>query len=141
MDLLGGSDVLHRKISNSLDVHDVILQGIPGAALEHLVDHLAILRDPVLLEKAVGISVRTLQRRKDAPAKPLNREQSGRTWAFVDVFAKAVAVLGSRDEAATWLLRPAIGLEQRRPIDLLATLAGVDLVKTYLERLEYGVYA
>ncbi|TIY10108.1 MAG: DUF2384 domain-containing protein, partial [Mesorhizobium sp.] len=40
-----------------------------------------------------------------------------------------------------WLERPAIGLDQRRPIDLLATPAGVELVEDYLERLEYGVYA
>ena len=28
-----------------------------------------------------------------------------------------------------------------RPIDLLATTAGVEIVEQYLERLEYGVYA
>jgi uncharacterized protein (DUF2384 family) len=32
-------------------------------------------------------------------------------------------------------------LNQRRPIDLLATTAGVELVEEFLERLEYGVYA
>ncbi|TIU87949.1 MAG: DUF2384 domain-containing protein, partial [Mesorhizobium sp.] len=31
--------------------------------------------------------------------------------------------------------------DQRRPIDLLATPAGVGLLEDYLERLEYGVYA
>jgi putative toxin-antitoxin system antitoxin component (TIGR02293 family) len=49
-------------------------------------------------------------------------------------------VLGSQQEAEQWLERPAIGLDRRRPIDLLATPAGVELVETFLERLEYGVY-
>jgi len=33
-----------------------------------------------------------------------------------------------------------MGLNQRRPIDLLATPAGVEMVETFLERLDYGVY-
>jgi putative toxin-antitoxin system antitoxin component (TIGR02293 family) len=36
--------------------------------------------------------------------------------------------------------RPAIGLEQHRPIDLLTTPAGVEIVEDFLRRLEYGVY-
>ena len=38
------------------------------------------------------------------------------------------------------LQQPALGLEQRRPIDLLRTPAGVKLVEDFLGRLEYGVY-
>ena len=33
-----------------------------------------------------------------------------------------------------------LGLDQRRPIDLLATTAGVEIVENHLERIEYGVY-
>jgi len=50
-------------------------------------------------------------------------------------------VLGSQDEAEQWLERPAIGLNQRRPIDLLATAAGTEIVEDFLRRLECGVYA
>ena len=49
-------------------------------------------------------------------------------------------MLGSQEEAEKWLERPAIGLNQRRPIDLLATPAGVEIVEDFLQRLEYGVY-
>jgi putative toxin-antitoxin system antitoxin component (TIGR02293 family) len=87
------------------------------------------------------MSVRTFQRRKDMPAKLLSQEQSGRTWKFAEILAKATDVLGSQDEAEQWLERPAIGLDRRRPIDLLATPAGVELVEQHLTRLEYGVYA
>jgi uncharacterized protein (DUF2384 family) len=31
-------------------------------------------------------------------------------------------------------------LNQRRPIDLIATPAGVEMVENFLERLDYGVY-
>jgi hypothetical protein len=65
----------------------------------------------------------------------------GRAWKFAEILAKATDVLGTQAEAEQWLERPAIGLDQRRPIDLLGTPAGVELVEDYLERLEYGVYA
>jgi putative toxin-antitoxin system antitoxin component (TIGR02293 family) len=64
----------------------------------------------------------------------------GRAWKFPEILAKATSVLGSQEEAERWLEHPAIGLNQRRPIEPLATPAGVELVETFLERLEYGAY-
>lgn len=139
--LLGGDRLLAHPVGGPLDVHEMLLEGLPGKALTHLVDSVVVLRKAASLEKAVGISLRTLQRRKDAPMKPLSQEQSSRTWTFADILARATAVLGSQDEAEHWLERPAIGLNQRRPIDLLATSAGTRLVEDFLQRLEYGVYA
>ncbi|TCU06326.1 putative toxin-antitoxin system antitoxin component (TIGR02293 family) [Rhizobium sullae] len=57
------------------------------------------------------------------------------------MLTKAADVFASQAEAEQWLQRPVIGLDQRHPIDFLATPVGVGLVKDYLERLEYGVYA
>ena len=140
VDILGGPSILKWKLKGPLDAHELLLRGLPGAAWIHLVDSLALLHDPVSLEKAVGISLRTFQRRKADPTKLLSPEQSGRAWKFAEILAKATAVLGSRTEAEQWLERPAIGLDQRRPIDLLATTAGVEIVENHLERIEYGVY-
>jgi putative toxin-antitoxin system antitoxin component (TIGR02293 family) len=140
-DLLGGTRILRRAIRDPLDAHEMLLQGLPGQALSYLLDNLAILRMQGSLEKAVGISLRTFQRRRNSPAKPLSKEQSGRIWKFAEILAKATEVLGSREEAEQWLERPAIGLNQRCPIDLLETPAGVELVENFLRRLEYGVYA
>jgi putative toxin-antitoxin system antitoxin component (TIGR02293 family) len=53
----------------------------------------------------------------------------------------AIDVLGSKDAAEHWLAAPAIGLDQRQPIDLLQSSEGAELVKTLLTRMDYGVYA
>ncbi len=140
VDMLGGTKVLRYRVKDPLDAHRLLLRGIPGAALTHLWESFLIRHDPASLEKAVGISLRTVQRRKIKPARRLSPEQSGRTWKFAEVLAKATAVLGSRREAEQWLERSAIGLDGNRPIDLLATTAGTEIVETHLERLEYGVY-
>jgi putative toxin-antitoxin system antitoxin component (TIGR02293 family) len=139
-DLLGGERVLRPVPKNRLDAHELLLSGLPGKALRHLIDGLSVLGKTTSLEKAVGMSLRTFQRHKDAPARLLNPEQSGRAWKFAEILAQATAVFGSQEAAEQWLERPAIGLDQRRPIDLLATPAGVELVETFLERLRYGVY-
>jgi len=145
VDMLGGARVLGRKIREPLEAHDLLIRGLPHEALTHLVGKYDILRAAGLVEKAIGLSQRTLQRhnqrQKEKHAKPLNQEQSSRIWKFAEILAKATMVLGSKDDAEEWLQRPAIGLDSRRPIDLLATAAGVEIVETYLDRLEYGVYA
>ena len=138
--LLGGARILRRKLKNPLDAHEMLVQGLPGRALAYLVDGLMVIRPTASFEKAVGMSLRTFQRRKGAPAKPLTQEQSGRNWKFAEILAQATAVFGSQEEAEKWLERPAVGLNQRRPIDLLATPAGVEIVEDFLQRLEYGVY-
>lgn len=138
--MLGGAKILQRELRSPLDAHEMLLQGLPGRALSYLVENLVVLGRTASLEKAIGMSLRTFQRRKDAPSKPLSQEQSGRTWKFAEILAKATDVLGSQDEAEHWLERPAMSLDQRRPIDLLATPAGVELVEDLLGRIEHGVY-
>ena len=139
-DLLGGVRVLHRRMRSPLDAHDVLAGGLPGAALTHLVERLTLLRKPESLEKAVGMSVRTFQRRREGSTKPLSHEQSARTWKFAEVLTKATEVFGSQQEAERWMEQPAMALERRRPIDLMTTPAGVEIVEDFLQRLEYGVY-
>jgi putative toxin-antitoxin system antitoxin component (TIGR02293 family) len=140
-ELLGGVRVLGRRLRSPLDAHEMLLQGLPGQALIHLLERLVVVRRSGSLHKAIGMSLRTFQRRKDAPQEPLSREQSARTWKLAEILAQATEVFGSQEEAERWLERPAMGLERRRPIDLLATPAGAQLVSDHLRRLEHGVYA
>jgi len=70
----------------------------------------------------------------------LSIDQSNRTWKFAEILGRAAEIFGSRAEAEAWLSAPAIGLDQRRPIDLLSTAVGVEAVEDYLTRIEYGVY-
>lgn len=141
VDLLGGPRILFRRITSLLDAHEMLLDGLPRSALNCLVHSLIVIDKADALEKAVGISLGTCQRRKSTPAKLLSQEQSGRTWKFAEILAKATDVFGSQKEAEQWLGRPAIGLDRRYPIDLLATPVGIELIEQHLARLAYGVYS
>jgi len=138
--LLGGTATLGHPMTDPLETHDLLLRGLPGRAIDHLLSHLLVLDKTESLALAMGMSLRTFQRRQDNLSKPLSPEQSGRTWKFAEILAQAIRVFGTQEEAERWLDRPGMGLNGRRPIDLLATPVGVAMVETFLTRLEHGVY-
>ena len=139
--LLGGEKAMQSQVRNAMDAHDVLMKGLPADALLHLVSAVGFLEQGDALQKAVGLSLRTLQRHK-AKSGPQNLsvEQSNRAWRFAEIFAHAIDVFGSEEAAEAWMNKAAIGLSNRKAVDLLATSAGVEAVEQYLTRLEYGVY-
>jgi putative toxin-antitoxin system antitoxin component (TIGR02293 family) len=142
LNLLGGSDTFDTGVSTALDAHEMIMRGFPGIALTNLCRNVMLFQRSEASFRALGISERTLQRRKaEAQPKALSSEQSGRAWKLAEIIARATAVFGSQEEAEEWLERPAIGLNQHRPIELLASTAGTEVVEQHLERIEFGVYA
>jgi putative toxin-antitoxin system antitoxin component (TIGR02293 family) len=136
--LLGGSRKLRYSENDPFAAHNLIKRGMPFLALLHLLRGGRMKTRDLL--RVLGMTERTLQRRKTAPEKRLTANQSGKAWKYAEILAKATTVFGSRDRAEEWLERPAIGLDRERPIDLLETPAGMEKVETLLERLEYGAY-
>lgn len=135
--VLGGSDTIKRVVRNAIEAHDLLSNGIPFAALLFFKERVDIPDDK--FETILGLSLRTFQRRaKDA--KDLQPEQSNKLWKIAEVYGRATEILGDDELARDWLLKPAIGLENRRPVDLLSTSAGMEAVEDYLTRIEYGVY-
>jgi putative toxin-antitoxin system antitoxin component (TIGR02293 family) len=102
VELLGGRRTLHRPVRNRPEAHDLLQKGLPGHALRHLVNDVAMLRAPHhgSLEKAVGISLRTYQRRKGAPDKKLSPVQSGRAWKFAEILGRAIELFDGQNEPA-----------------------------------------
>jgi putative toxin-antitoxin system antitoxin component (TIGR02293 family) len=135
----GGGGMAERP-QDAFDVHESLRDGLPGSALSALLDNLQILPRSSQLEAALGVSLRTIQRKKGDAAQRLSPEQAGRAWQFAEVLARASQILGSQEAAERWLEKPAIGLNRRTPIELLATPVGVKMVDQYLTRIEYGVY-
>ena len=137
--LLGGASLLKRRVRTRIDVHEMLERGIPGSAFNYLVSHVTVLASADV-HKAVGVSLRTMQRRSQAPRKPLSAGQSSRAWQFAEILARATDVLGTQELAERWLSMLALALDRRRPIDLLSTSIGAQMVEQILGRVEHGVY-
>lgn len=134
---LGVEKLLQRRAPSPVAVHEAVHAGLPRRALLNAIPAEIPLAD---LLPVFGISLRTFMRLKTDPRKLLDPEQSDRVWQFTELFALAEDVFGSRARAAEWLRAPAMALEHRRPLDLLTTRVGAELVADVLTRLRYGVY-
>ena len=139
---LGGVETLGTRFQSKIEVHDYLRRGLPFAAVRALLERIerlpgASARD---METALGMSVRTFHRRKGAAAKPLSPEQGSRAWKLAEVVSRAADIFGSEDEARRWLVRPAMALDGRRPLDMLGTSAGEEMVDDLLTRMDHGVY-
>ena len=123
-----------------LMAHDLVTTGVLVADARQVMDTLTII-DEKQFYGVLGITARTMQRRAASVGKTLDMNASDRTLRLVSVTNQAIDTLGSQDAAERWLSTPAMGLDQRKPIDLLRSTEGTELVKTLLKRMDYGVYA
>lgn len=57
-----------------------------------------------------------------------------------EVVARAIEVLGNKEKALAWLRSPVAGLDNERPLDLIATANGRQDVENILGRIEHGVF-
>ena len=140
VELLGGDALVQAPLDTAMDTHALLKRGLTGRSVQHLLASLTGTHAADDVARAMGVSVRTFQRIKSAPEKHVSLELSGRAWMFAEVLAKATQVLGSQAEAEAWLDRPAMALEQAKPLELMETLTGTEMVRTLLTRIEYGVY-
>lgn|GEM_PF-342304 len=122
---------------NQISRHDVVNQGVRTEVLITLLDSYIHISKPQVYS-VIGISSKTANRRK---GELLPRGASDATLALIEITSMAENILGSHAEAEEWLLKPALGLDGRKPIDLIATSSGAELVRDHLTRMEYGVYA
>ncbi len=140
IEVLGGKSAWRQRPKTQLEVHETIERGILWRVFFSTYALYPQLEKDVL-GHAIGVSLRTLQRKEKEPDSALTVDQGARLWKFGEILAKTQEILGSREDAINWLRTPAMGLDQRTPISLLTTTVGAEMVETLLERMEYGVYS
>lgn len=137
--LLGGRRTFKHWPQSRAEIHGVLVQGLPSTVLVSLLDQLDGLA-PDDVAAALGLSSRTLRRLRDQPTRPLPADLASKAWQLAETLAQASGVFGDAAAAQRWLAAPAMGLDGARPIDLLRTLQGGELVTEFLGRLAHGVY-
>lgn len=134
---LKDSDLKPRERDKGMLTFDaVIRKGIPYAKLR-LVKAALNLTDSELADY-LGISLRTLQRKRDSHEK-LSIAEGDRLFRIAKIFALAVSVLEREEMARKWLHRAQRGLGGRAPIEVIQTEAGAQEVEDLLEKIEFGV--
>lgn len=135
------SILLSGKISDDrMEIYRAVKTGFPLQSVLNMIESSTVYKQYGVLSKIVGTSDRTLARRLKTPNEVLTPEQSTRALNYAEVLEKATDVLGSRELAEQWMVKPARGLDGEIPIDLISNSVGYELVTDFLTRIEYGVY-
>jgi len=124
------------KRSGSLDIARSIEKGFPSSSIDRLKQDLGI--TDRLLSTLIGRTAKTVGRMR-AERSRLSPIVSDRLFRIARVYVLAIEVFEDPTAAREWLQSPQIGLNNRTPLDLLATEAGAQAVKDLLTRIEYGV--
>jgi putative toxin-antitoxin system antitoxin component (TIGR02293 family) len=89
------------------------------------------------IETALNKSMKTFQNYRDKKAA-LDVITSEKLLKLFALYSKGAAVFGSIDAFTDWLSKPAYGIGNQVPQDLIDTMTGIDLIKDELIRIEFG---
>src|SRR4051812_2229747 len=117
---------------------ELALAGLPSSVVDHLARTLGWTREK--LAETLELVPRTIARRLKKKER-LTTPESERMLRVARVLARASDVLEGEDKANHWILRENRMLGGHRPIDLLRTDIGTELVMNELVKIDYGMWA
>jgi putative toxin-antitoxin system antitoxin component (TIGR02293 family) len=121
---------------SGLHVGEQIEEGLSSGVIDRIKKALGI--PDRQLSATLGLSARTMTRlRKSKRRLPL--PVGDRLYRLARTYTLAMDVLENADRARTWLHTPQVGLNNRIPLDVLATEAGAREVEDLLRRIDLGV--
>ncbi len=136
--ILGGERTLGRRVRTLADLRRAVEAGLPVAALEKAVAHVAASPAAAAELKYRVVPKTTLYRRA---AQRLTAEESERLERLARLTALAEQVWEDQVFAREFLTSTQPQLDGERPIDLLRSDLGTRQVEDLLLKLEYGLPA
>lgn len=135
LELLGGPRAFRGKFQTTLDLVDLGEKGLTKASLLELAEYLEL--STAEMARLLPITERTIQRYSRSTR--LSRAVSEHLMEIARVAVRGVEVFGDKAKFLTWMQRPSVALGRRKPIELLASKLGIDLVIDELGRIEHGL--
>lgn len=138
LDFLGGAGWEETSESaGPLQVIELVRKGIPRSAFDVFSNKSSLSRSRI--SSIIHISDRSIQRRKKDQRLSVN--SSEKLVELARLFALGEEVFENLDLFKKWIEAPSIALGGYKPIDMLDTSLGFDMVRAELLRIEHGVYS
>ena len=111
-----------------------VRSGLEVGLLNELLEQLGLSQEA--FARMMGVSVRTLQRRRAESGGQLTPAESDRLWRLLHVWDHALGALGSADAARAWLTEAKAVLGGESPAERLDTEPGLREVEDMLTVLD-----
>ena len=133
--ILGGQNVLGTRLQSRMDLVDLANRGLTKDAVSNLARHLSLsLKDMAAL---LPVTERSLQRYTSK--HHLNPTVSEQVLQIAEAAARGKEVFGGKARFLAWANQPSTALSNKRPLELLGSRFGTDLVLDELGRIEHGI--
>jgi putative toxin-antitoxin system antitoxin component (TIGR02293 family) len=136
-EVLGGVEVLQKKIHNKMDLVELSNKGVTKDALLRLGKYLNLSISQ--MADLIAITERTIQRY--TLNKTFNHIVSEQILQIAEVAVKGTNTFGDKDKFLSWMRQPNKALANKTPMNLLRSRFGTDMILDELGRLEYGVFS
>ncbi len=134
--LLGGTAVIGHSLKTEMDLYEISRIGLPKKALLHLVSNLNVsIRS---MSQLLNITERTIQRKSDQDL--LDVSTTEQILQIAEVFSRGNDVFGSTDNFQNWMNSENMSIGGRKPIELLPSRYGAQMVLDVIGRIEHGVF-
>lgn len=114
-------------------------KGVKAMVFEDIAELSGIDRN-TLAEKIFDVSYKTVKRylRDSKNFSPRNSELS---LKLLHMFRKGIRVFGNKESFIRWINKPAYGIGEIVPFEIINTSTGIDLIEDELSRIEFGATA
>ncbi len=133
------TDILKGKsqLSDNFQLVEMSRHGIKKDKLTAFLQNVPSVKKE--MERVLHISTKTIQRLGETESfSPVISE---RIIYLFRVFNRGIQVFGTKDKFVTWITRESIALGNLKPVDLLDTGFGFEIILNELGRIEHGVLA
>lgn len=125
-----------KNISSDFDVLE-LSAALTKASVDSVAGYLGVTRKN-LAEKILNLSVKTIERK--TPRAKLDKRLSSHVIEIARVLEHASEVFEDEEKIKRWLHKENRALNNKKPVDMLDTLSGINMVDDILGRIEEGVY-
>ena len=132
---IGAERLLKEPINREFDLIPLIKRGLFKRNLIKLAEQMSMsIKDMAAI---LPVSERTLKRyRKTTRLSP---ELSERLIKLSELYTKGIEIIGSKERFIKWINTESLAIG-KKPIDIIDTMTGIELVNDELGRIEHGVY-
>ncbi len=137
IETLGGEKTLGHSIRSGMDFVELGDRGLTKLSVVHLAKSLSLSMKE--MAELLPVNVRTLQRY--SAQKYLSTAVSEQALQIAQVAATGSALFEDREKFLAWLALSSVPLGGEKPIDLLRSRFGIELVLDELGRIAHGIPA